>query len=122
MGLLSRAAARELQIRAQPRRPPVWDKLAAYGKDRSGFQGIVLEPPGDMEEGPEEFTARVAAMVASFGTALTLPAAGTLILFDKSKDRELISHRISKTLRTRALFNFQADNPGDAYKLLQAYL
>jgi hypothetical protein len=121
MGLLSRAAAMAgTKPGAASATPPIWEELLKFGKGRPGFQGIVLSPPEDT--GAAAFTRQVSAMVHSFGTALPLASAGSLILFDVSKDRELICHRITKTLGVRALFNFAADSPKDAYQLIQPYL
>jgi hypothetical protein len=123
MGLLRRAASmagtRQVAAAAEP---SIWEELLKYGKDRAGFQGIVLSPPEDTNTGSAAFTNQVSAMVHSFGTALPLASSGSLILFDSAKDRELICHRITKTLGVRALFNFAADSPKAAYQLIQPYL
>jgi hypothetical protein len=120
MGLLSRASA-AAGLRSAGA-PPIWDDLAGFSKKHPGFQGIVLAPPGNPGERPEDFSGQVLAMVRTFGTVLPLASGGALILLDRSQDRELISHRLTNTLGARALLNFAAEDPRDAYKLLRPYL
>jgi hypothetical protein len=121
MGLLSRAALMAgTKQAASAVKPSIWEELLKYGKGHPGFQGIVLSPPEDTSAAA--FTRQVSAMVQSFGTVLPLASSGSLVLFDMTKDRELICHRITKTLGARALFNFAADSPKNAYQLIQPYL
>jgi hypothetical protein len=61
-------------------------------------------------------------MVSSFGSAITLPSRNTLILFPASLDRELIAHRLSKSLHRSCVCSFAADNPDSAFAVIQPFL
>jgi hypothetical protein len=81
-----------------------------YG-NRGSMQGIVLG----------EFSARVNRMVSALGAARALPSRRCLVLFPNSIDRELLAHRLSKSLNTEVLAVFTADAQA-ASKLIRPYL
>jgi hypothetical protein len=128
MGLLNKA------ISAGPpaSRPPaaklpvdirtVEKALEGFWRAGSTYQGIILERSGDA--GSERFFARASSMAASFGRSFRLPSGDALILFSPgsgspSRDRDLITHRLVKTLRTRALAVFHAGSPEEALSRAQ---
>jgi hypothetical protein len=99
------------------------DGISRYARSYPRFQGILLKIPVMMDEdGLEGFVTQVEAMTASFGQLIRAPMPWTLILFPPSLDRELISHRITKTLKTLAPLNFEADSSDKALSLLRPYL
>jgi hypothetical protein len=81
-----------------------------------GFQGIVLE--NSNAASAEQLT----VMVGALGLTIVLPSARLLILLPTSLDRELIAHRLSLSLNTKALICFEADTPEKALELIQPYL
>ncbi|MDR0388285.1 MAG: hypothetical protein LBH57_09655 [Treponema sp.] len=130
MGLLSRA----ITVNPPGLRPgqaaqvfagteAVRNALRNYWLQNSSFQGIVLELPEHAGgAGFKTFFAAVSSMVASIGRALPLSSKNVLFLFSKDLDRELLTHRLVKTLRTRALVSFEADSPGEAFSWIQSCL
>jgi hypothetical protein len=102
---------------------PVREALERYWLQNSSFQGIILGLPKYAGEGKEKkFFDMVTLMVASFGYTVSLPAKSILILFSKTRDRELLTHRLVKTLRTRALVSFEAESPEDALSRIRSCL
>jgi hypothetical protein len=86
------------------------------------FQGIVLEiPPENRGETREAFCEKASRMASAFGLAIPLSRENALMLIPEKLDRELLAHRLSKSLNTRVLYSFQADDPGGALALLAPY-
>ncbi|MDR2028541.1 MAG: hypothetical protein LBP93_03270 [Treponema sp.] len=97
--------------------------LTQYHKFYPSFQGIVLEPPDTFgEDEKDELFCQISAMVSSFATVTPLPSRRSLILFPKSMDRELVMHRLIKSLKAEVLCTFEADNPDSALELIQPYI
>jgi hypothetical protein len=142
MGLLSKAAVKaDLEPDSPGKGPkdnrrrssaqknsPVPDiianELRQYHTIHSSFQGIVIASPGGKKagDGQGEFAERISQMVSSFGSVFSLPPGNYLVLFPETMDRELLAHRLSKSLNTRVLYHFQADDPGIALQQLISYL
>ena len=92
-------------------------KIAQYQRDNGYCNCIVLEIP-DPAGGPEgnsadkeKFCKRVSDITSMTGTVFPLPSGRPLILLPLEKDRDLIAHRLSKSLNTRPLMSFEADSP-----------
>jgi hypothetical protein len=105
----------------------VMEALLKYSRTAPAFQGIVLQTPrkparGTPRETPEEFFRRLAFIVDSFARVVKLPSNDALVLLPDTRDRELISHRLSKTLNTPSLTSFESEKPEQAFSLLQPYL
>ncbi|MDR2258829.1 MAG: hypothetical protein LBE14_06745 [Treponema sp.] len=97
--------------------------LRQYHTNHPSFQGILLEPPRkERGEAKNGFTERVSRMVSSFGSVFPLPPGNCLVLFPETIDRELLAHRLSKSLDSQVLRHFQADDPGTAIIQLGPYL
>jgi hypothetical protein len=133
MGLLSKAitvnppAVRQKQVSAgiRPGQPAgaeaVQDQIRGYWRQNPSFQGIVLERPDHSgEAGDKTFFASTASAAASLGRVIRLPSKNILILFPKALDRELLIHRLVRTLRARALAGFEAGSPGEAFSRIQS--
>jgi hypothetical protein len=101
----------------------VQNVIRGYWLRNPSCQGIVLELPEYAgEAGFERFFGTAASMIASFGRAIRLPSKNILILFSKTGDRELLTHRLVKSLRTKALASFEADSPGEILSRIQSFL
>jgi hypothetical protein len=103
MGLLSKAAVKagdaEYEIRE-------------YHKNQPSFQGIVLKI---------SFDQKISRIVSDLGAAVSLSWKNTLVLIPEFLDRELLAHRLSKSLNAQVLYQFEADDPGEALYLLEPY-
>jgi thymidine phosphorylase len=86
----------------------------------AAVQGIVLELPGGLRA--EEFSLRVNHMVSALGAAVALPSRHSLVLFSGTIDQELLAHRLSKSLKTKALSVFTADNAQAVPDIIRPYL
>ena len=106
MGLLSRAAASD----------SLEGQINRYHRSYASFHCILLDSPDRPEEEEEEgaFYQKAAKMIYKTGTLFLLPKSRPLVLLPGDTDRELIAHRLSKTLNTSALLSFQADSPEGA--------
>ncbi|MDR2246958.1 MAG: hypothetical protein LBE17_09900 [Treponema sp.] len=90
----------------------VREMIRAYWLHHSSCQGIVLEPPNYPGEAAlKQFFAAAVSAASSFGKVICLPSKNILILFSKTLDRELLTHRLTRTLRARALTSFEAESP-----------
>jgi hypothetical protein len=100
----------------------VKNTIIKYQKINPLFQGILLEVPPHFEEGKKNyFSVQVSQMVSSFGSAIPVSSAHILILFQKSLDRELIAHRLSKSLVSTTILDFEADNSEGVFALIAPY-
>ena len=86
------------------------EKINQFHQMHLVFNNIVLENPVPKTN----FCEKVSAMVDHTGTVIPLPSDRPLILFPIMLDRELIAHRLSKTLNTKVLLSFEAGNPEKA--------
>jgi len=85
----------------------VEEAIAQFNKEYLDFSCIVLENPGENAD----FCKKVTAMIDKAGAVIPLPSGRPLILFPLDLDRELIAHRLTKTLKTGLLLSFEANNP-----------
>jgi hypothetical protein len=99
------------------------DEIRQYHSSHASFQGIILEiPQGENGETAADFSEKVFRMISAFGSVSSLPAGNCMALFPETIDRELLAHRLSKSLKTRMLYHFQADDPGMAMAQIGPYL
>ena len=119
MGLLSKAGGRSNKKSAPPPAEtektlagnfPIETKLAQFHQMHHEFNCVVLAP-AVKEAG---FCEKVTAMLDKTGSVIPLPLDRPLILFSAEIDRELIAHRLSKTLNAKILLSFTADNVENA--------
>jgi hypothetical protein len=102
---------------------PLEAAIAQYNKINSRFNGIVLDLPAGMaEDQAEDFNKAVYNMTALLGITITLPSRRSLILLPDPLDKELIAHRLSRSLNTKAPMVFKAESPGEALDLIRSYL
>jgi hypothetical protein len=91
-----------------------------YGSYAS-IQGIILELPA--LPGDEDFSSQVNRIVSALGTAMALPSPRRcLVLFSNAIDRDLLAHRLCKSLKVRALAVFMADNVQAVSDIIRPYL
>jgi hypothetical protein len=102
---------------------PLEAAIAQYNKINSRFNGIVLDlPAGTAKDKAEEFNKAVYNMTALLGITVALPSGRSLILLPAPLDKELVAHRLSNSLNTKALMVFKAESPGEALDLIRSYL
>jgi hypothetical protein len=102
---------------------PLEAAIVQYNKINAQFNGIVLDPPAGMaEEQAEDFNKMLYNMVALLGITMVLPSSHSLILLPGTLDKELIAHRLSRSLNARALMVFEAKSSGEALDLIRSYL
>lgn len=76
-------------------------------------QGILFALSGD--------AASVLPVLAPLGTIIPVAAGYLLVLFQKPVDRELLAHRLSRSLGFSAVVSFEADTPEGLLALLRPY-
>jgi len=98
-------------------------QIRGYNKMYAVFNCIILENPfADEDADRITFLQKVTETVGVTGTVLALSSDRPLILLPESMDRELIAHRLSKTLNTRPLLSFNADSPENVFEHLQSLI
>ncbi|GHU51386.1 hypothetical protein FACS1894200_11500 [Spirochaetia bacterium] len=84
------------------------------------FHGIVLESLPASES--SQLGTRAAKMISLLGVSIVLPQFRALILLSGALDRELIEHRLCKSLNAQSLFSFKIDNAERAFALIKPCL
>jgi hypothetical protein len=84
------------------------------------FQGIVLELPTD-EDGRNRALRQLDQMVSSLGIVIRLNNIRDLALFPQDIDRELIVHRLVKSLGVLCPRSFETDSPERAFVVLESF-
>ena len=88
------------------------------------FHCILLENPyidgnaGKNSEETAEFLKKVSEMIDKMGTVIPLHSGRPLILLPIVLDRNLIAHRLSGALNTKALLSFEANNTENVFTRL----
>jgi hypothetical protein len=128
MGLLRKAILKD-RAETPLARDRIKDSVAEYHASHAVFQAIVLElPPRPVAA--YDTRQRLASMVSPLGIVIPLNGACTddayttrdLALFPCEIDRELIIHRLAKSLGVVSPRSFQADSPERALALLEPFL
>jgi len=137
MGLLSRAAdkssveplSEENQAfeetaetsEASPEIKTLEEKITQYHETHATFHCLVLEHSGSAGEAEkDDFPRKVSEMISKAGLVIPLSQNRPLILLPATADRELIVHRISKSLKIIPLLSFEASNPENALKTIES--
>jgi len=94
------------------------EKITQFHQMHLDFNCIVLENPA----GNPNFCDKVSSMLDTIGTIIPLTHDRPLILFPIVMDRELIAHRLSRTLKTKILLSFAASNPENALIRIDALM
>ena len=99
------------------------EKIADYHNIHPVLNCILLEiPESANEEEKADFCKKVSNMLSMTGTVLSLSGGLPLILLPDQIDRDLIAHRLSKSLKTKSLMSFEADSPENVYRKIQSLL
>jgi hypothetical protein len=99
----------------------VTEGISKYCEGNPVFQGIVFEMP-DTYNNSTDFAEALGLVLATLGAALPLPSHFCLVLIPGDFDRELLTHRLAKSLKIKSVFQFKSNSPDKAIKLLHAYL
>ncbi|WP_010255901.1 hypothetical protein [Treponema primitia] len=98
-------------------------KITGYHQNNTDFQGILLEAPAVAPKSSNApFAEHVSVMAGAFGPLIVLPSKRVLVLLPPSLDREIVAHRLSKSLGAEVLVCFETDVPDKALELIQPYL
>jgi hypothetical protein len=101
-------------------------EIALFHRIYLDFSCIVLENPAaeaeDNSPTKTSFCEKVSAMIDKAGTVIPLASGRPLILFPIVIDRELIAHRLSKTLNTKLLLSFEANNPENVFTRIDSLI
>jgi hypothetical protein len=100
------------------------NEIIKYCNTYTAVHGIVLAYPQNYDEKKEgeSFNHQVNRIIAALGSSVPLPSRHSLALFSNTVDRELLAHRLSKSLGTEALAMFAADNVGSMVEYIRPYL
>ncbi|MDR3303748.1 MAG: hypothetical protein LBS86_04990 [Treponema sp.] len=100
-------------------RESIAHRIREYHREHAVFQGIVLEfPAQDGRNLPQQQLIRV---VSSLGTVIHLNQTRDLILLPQEADRELMVHRLVKSLGALCPRAFEANTPERALTILEAF-
>jgi hypothetical protein len=102
MGLLSRA-------NDNPIEPSLEAFIKKYGDEYNNLNCMVVECPPNTDN-KTQFCQKINTMIDKTGAVIPLSTGRPLIMLPLSVDRELIAHRLSKTLNVKILLSFQADS------------
>jgi len=116
MGLLGRA----VNNTAEPFSGKLAGSITKFGSIHSNFNCILIEIPQNTDS-DADFCKKVNVMVDKLGTVSALPNGRPLVMLPMSRDRELIAHRLSKTLNAKILLSFQADSSEIAINKINAF-
>jgi hypothetical protein len=95
--------------------------LEKFAGNYKTFHGIVLNA-GNGKSGKKNLSALASEMVSRIGAAAALPDGNCLILASEDVDRELLAHRLGKSIKTKVLLQFSADSAGGALEELKSCL
>ncbi|MDR0401254.1 MAG: hypothetical protein LBH51_10005 [Treponema sp.] len=98
--------------------------ITKYCDTYTSVHGIVIsDPPNyDAKEAGESFDHQLNRVVAAFGTAIPLSSRRNLVLFSNTIDRELLAHRLSKSLEGEIFVVFQSDTTASVVDYIRPYL
>jgi hypothetical protein len=100
----------------------ITEELKKYFSANTSMQGIVLDIPPDFKgKNEKDFYVRISQVIAMMGSALPLPSGRVLAIFPAAADRELIAHRLEKSLNTKALVVFAAESSAKALEYIEPY-
>ncbi|MDR1058447.1 MAG: hypothetical protein LBL43_02760 [Treponema sp.] len=126
MGLLSRAVSKTasgLDKMGTALRERVEKETVRFHHTHSPFAGIVFQAADRIPEAEwPGLQKRLSDITALSGAVIPLTPRRSLVLLSAVLDRELIAHRIAKSLPMQTLRIFEADSPGKALSAVTPFL
>ncbi|MDR1398327.1 MAG: hypothetical protein LBJ41_00170 [Treponema sp.] len=120
MGLLTKALLKD----ETPLGDRVKDSVAEYHASHTVFQAAVFELPL-CHAAAYDTRKRLATMLSSLGILIPLSSkyiVRDLVLFPDEIDRELVIHRLTKSLGVMSPQSFEANSPEYALALLEPFI
>lgn len=105
-----------IQTRSAPAVSVIKDFLASALHEAPGLHLIVLE-----REGAKDLANQASAAVAALGSAIALGDGRALIAVPTGHDRELLAHRLAKSLQAIATAGTEVSSLDDAQEFLKAH-
>jgi cystathionine beta-lyase/cystathionine gamma-synthase len=102
MGLLSRTNGNSTE-------PSLQEFINKNGVEYNNLNCIIFENPSNVAD-KTQFCQKINTMIDKMGAVISLSTGRPLIVLPLSADRDLIAHRLSKTLNVKILLSFQADS------------
>jgi hypothetical protein len=99
-------------------------EILKYCNTYTSVHGIVLSYPKNYDEKKEgeSFNQQVNRIITALGTAVPLSPRYSLVLFSNTIDRELLAHRLSRSLETETPVIFKSDNAASVVEYIRPYL
>jgi hypothetical protein len=90
----------------------------------TSIHGIIVSYPKNYNEEKEgeSFIQQLNRITAVLGTAVSLSPRYSLVLFSNTVDRELLAHRLSRTLKAETPVVFQSDNVASVVEYIRPFL
>jgi hypothetical protein len=100
------------------------NEIVKYCNTYTSVHGMILSYPQNYDEKKEgeSFNRQVNRIIAVLGTAVPLSPRYSLVLFSNIIDRELLAHRLSRSLKTEVPVVFHSDNPAQVVEYIRPYL
>ena len=102
------------------------DELDLLAEKVSQFHGLyqdigcILLENTHHGRGKVSFLKKITEMIGTIGIVIPINHDLPLILVPAETDRELIAHRLSKSLNAKSIFSFNTDNPENVMKRIKS--
>ncbi|MDR1803354.1 MAG: hypothetical protein LBQ94_07070 [Treponema sp.] len=107
----SQRASRKIKI-SKKNLSVLKNKITEYQKVYQVFGCILLENHAH-EKGKVDFCEKLTKATGNMGTTSPINHSHALVLLPSEMDRELIAHRLSKSLKAETVLSFRAISPED---------
>ena len=99
------------------------EKIAQFHQTNADFHCILCDVPASAGEDEKKgFCNKLAEMINKTGSVIPLPSNRPLILLPITMDRELIAHRLSRSLNTKPLLSFEVNSPENVINKINSFL
>jgi hypothetical protein len=110
MGLLNRATKEELN--------KLREKVSEYQRRTEKFCYMIYQNLDS--DGETTFNHKLSSVFGQAGTVLPLNQERLLVLLPPASDRELIAHRLSKSMKAKLLLSDEANSPESFFSHLES--